>query len=230
MDDNSLQALLAETATELGVVGAQLAVFDGHDIRQFAAGSRNLELGLPVTHDTLFQIGSTTKVFNAVMIMTLVDEGKLDLDLPVRDYIVPFRLADAKAEETVTLRHLLSMSGGLDNGPYYDYGRGDDALGRYVEALSGIPQIFPPGTAFGYSNASTVVSGYAATRVMGRCWEQLITERLFGPLSLRHSAMFAEDLSHTPWRSATSSNPARRRLNASRDGLSPGRPRPPARP
>jgi len=194
MNDKDLQQLLDETAAKLGVVGAQLSIYDGRTQRDFATGYRNRELELPVTTGTLFQIGSTTKVFNAALIMSLVDAGKLDLDTPVAEYIIDFQLDDAQAKQTMSLRHLLSMSAGLDNGPYYDYGRGDDALGRYVGMMGGVPLIFAPGSAYGYSNASTNVSGHAAARVMGRTWEHLLTERIWEPLGLKHSALFAEDL------------------------------------
>ncbi len=198
MKDRALQALLDETASSLGIVGAQLAVFDGQSLREFATGSRNLKLGLPVTPDTLFQIGSTTKVFNAALVMSLVDEQRLDLDRPVIDYLPDFRLASLEAQHKVTLRHLLSMTGGLDNGTYHDYGRGDDALERYVAALAGVPHLFAPGTAFGYSNASTNVSGHVASRVAGRSWERLLSERILEPLQLQHAGMFAEDLLSHP--------------------------------
>src|SRR6185437_4058326 len=77
-------------------------------------------------------------------------------------------------------------------------GRGDDALGRYVEMLSGIPQVFAPGSAYGYSNASACIAGWVATQVMQRPWEQLVTERVLGLLEMRHSALFAEDLLQHP--------------------------------
>src|ERR1700722_5247110 len=116
MNDHDLQELLDDAARCLDVTGAQLAIFDGQNVREFATGYRNRELGLPVTHDTLFQIGSTTKVFNAALILSLVDGRKLDLDVPVREYLRDFRLADLDAQQHTSLRHLLSMSSGMDNG------------------------------------------------------------------------------------------------------------------
>ena len=198
MKDDALQGLLDNAAKELGVVGAQLAIFDGKHVREFATGRRHQELDLPTTTSTLFQIGSTTKVFNAAVVMSVVDSGLLDLDAPVEKYIPDFRLSSWEAQQTVTLRHLLSMSAGLDNGSYHDYGRGDDALGRYVEALAGVPHIFKPGTAFGYSNASTNVSGHAAACATSKTWESLLTDRILTPLSLTQSALFPEDLLHHP--------------------------------
>jgi CubicO group peptidase (beta-lactamase class C family) len=194
MDDDALQALLDSTASGLGVVGAQLAIFDGTRVREFATGRRDQELDLPTTAATLFQIGSTTKVFNAAVVMSAVDAGLLDLDVPVVKYIPDFRLASWEAQQAVTLRQLLSMSAGLDNGSYHDYGRGDDALGRYVAALAGTPHVFKPGTAFGYSNAGSNVAGHAAACVASKSWESLLVERILAPLSLTQSALFAEDL------------------------------------
>lgn len=198
VDPARLQALLDETARALGVVGAQLAAFDGQTLHQLATGLANRERNLPVTTDTLFQIGSTTKVFNAALVMTLVDGGILDLDKPVRTWIPEFRLPDPAAADRITLRQLLSMSSGLDNGPYQAYGRGDDAVVRYVASLAEIPLVFEPGTGFGYSNAGSNVAGLAAQQAGGRNWETLLAERVLRPLGLRQSANFAEDLLFHP--------------------------------
>ena len=88
------------------IVGAQRA--------DFVFGSANVGLNQPMTADTVIQIGSTTKVFNAALVMTLVEQHRLDLDVPIVQYMPRFRVADAKARETITLRQLLSMSSGLD--------------------------------------------------------------------------------------------------------------------
>ena len=198
VDEKMLQQLVDETARELGIVGAQVALFHRGALHQFTTGKANAERGLAVTPDTLFQIGSTSKVFNAAMIMSLVDEGQLDLDAPVRSWLEDFRLPDEEAAGQISLRQLLSMSAGLDNGPYTTYGRGDDALAQYVAALAEIPVIFPPGTAFGYSNASTCVSGLAAQRVSGENWEDSLQKRILDPLGLAQSASFPEDLLYHP--------------------------------
>ena len=195
---HELQQLLDESARSLGIVGAQLAVFDGEAVHEFATGLAIRERNVAVTPDTLFQIGSTTKVFNAALVMALVDEGALDLDEPVGSYLDGQPLTSDVPPVDMTLRQLLSMSSGLDNGPYTDHGRGDDALGRYVASLAGFPAIFEPGTAYGYSNAGTAVAGLAAQRVMGETWETLLAERILRPLGLDHSATFPEDLLYHP--------------------------------
>jgi CubicO group peptidase (beta-lactamase class C family) len=194
IDPLMLQQLVDEVAKELGIVGGQMALFDGQQIHEFTTGLADRERGLAVTSDTLFQIGSTTKVFNAALIMTLVDEGVLDLDAPVKTWIQDFSLPDPHSTANISLRQLLSMSAGIDNGPYTSHGRGDDALGLYVAALADIPVIFKAGTAFGYSNASTNISGLAAQRATGKNWETLLAERVLSPLGLQQSVNFPEDL------------------------------------
>ena len=207
-DRRDLQQLLDESAASLGIVGAQLAVFDGEAVHEFATGLAIRERNLAVTPDTLFQIGSTTKVFNAAVVMALVDEGMLDLDEPVASYLDGAPLTNDVPPIDMTLRQLLSMSSGLDNGPYTDHGRGDDALGRYVAALAELPVIFEPGTAYGYSNAGTAVAGFAAQRVMGKNWETLLAKRILQPLGLEHSATFPEDLLYHPVALGYSPTPA----------------------
>lgn len=194
VDPARLQAVLDGAAKALGVVGAQLAVFDGTTLHECATGMANRERGLAASTDTLFQIGSTTKVFNASMIMALVDRGVLDLDRPVRSYITDFALAEPEWAARITLRQLLSMSAGLDNGSYSDHGRGDDALDRYVAAMVSIPNIFEPGTGFGYSNAGSNVAGLAAQRATRRNWDALLRDHLLRPLRLERSATFPEEL------------------------------------
>jgi CubicO group peptidase (beta-lactamase class C family) len=191
-----LNELVREVAEELNVAGAQVAVLQGGEITGGVAGVENLETGLPVVPETLFQIGSTTKMFTAALVMEQVAGGRIELDVPVVEQLPGFRLSDEHALKTVTPRHLMSMSSGMDNGPYTDYGRGDDALTRYVAALADEPHIFPPGEGYGYSNASTCVSGRLVEHVTGHTWDEEIRTRILEPAGLDNSATLTEDIIH----------------------------------
>ena len=200
-----LQRIVDAAAAKSGAAGVQVSVILGNQRADFVAGTANAELGLPMTVQTVIQVGSTTKVLNAAMIMTLVDEGVLNLDRPVRDYIPNLALADEEAARTITLRQLLSMTSGLDNGPYQDFGGGEDGLARYVAALSTLPQAFPPGKGWGYSNTGATIAGYAAERVAGQSWDALLKKRILDPIGLIHAVTRAQDLpfqrvsaGHTP--------------------------------
>jgi CubicO group peptidase (beta-lactamase class C family) len=76
-------------------------------------GVTSIDNPLPVDADTLFQIGSITKTFTASAIMRLVEQGRIDLDAPVRGYVPGLRLADPSVTERVTLRHLLTHTAGF---------------------------------------------------------------------------------------------------------------------
>jgi CubicO group peptidase (beta-lactamase class C family) len=194
LDETLLGELFEDAVRSSGAVGAQLSVvMDGQQV-DFAAGLSNAEQGTEMTVDTLMQIGSVTKVLNATLIMSLVEEGVLDLDEPVSTCIPQFRVADREASTTLTVRHLLSMSSGLDNGPYCYFGESDEALKQYVEGLSSLPQMFEPGKYFGYSNAGVCIAGHAASVVAGESWEELLRQRVLEPAGVESAALLDADV------------------------------------
>ena len=77
-----------------------------------------------------------SKVWTATLAMQLVDEGKLDLDAPVAEVLPELQLADAEVAKTVTMRHLLNHTSGIDGDVFTDTGRGDDCVEKYVALLS----------------------------------------------------------------------------------------------
>lgn len=207
-----LDEIAREAAHDLGIAGAQVAAWDGRTLTEAAVGMANVETGVAVTPDTLFTIGSTTKVFTAALVMQLVDEGRVDLDRPVVEQLPELRLADPEATRTVTPRHLMSMSSGIDNGSYDDHGRGSDAVARYVAALADEPMGFLPGRGYGYSNASTCVSGRLVEHVTGLDWDAALRQRLLEPAGLSQSWSLTEDIIHRRFAvghtRATASTPA----------------------
>ncbi|MBS2534438.1 beta-lactamase family protein [Catenulispora sp. NF23] len=190
----ALQDLCDHSREQLGITGAQVAVFSGDGLLQAVSGTANAELGTPVTDDTVFQIGSTTKVYTAALVMQLADAGLVDLDAPVTRYLPDVRLAAGEQWRRITPRQLMSMTSGLDNGPYTDTGRGDDAVARYIDLLADIPLTFAPGSSYGYSNASTNVSGLLIEALTGQCWDEALRDRLLGPAGLVESVSLFEDL------------------------------------
>ena len=132
-----LEKKLSELIDAHGVPGAQLCVLDGDQLTEVAAGVLSLRTGCPSRTDALFLPGSIGKLYTATLVMMLVDEGKLDLDTPIRHYLPDFEVHDAHARDTVTPRHLLTHTSGFDGDHFTDTGRGDDALARYVAELRG---------------------------------------------------------------------------------------------
>ncbi len=188
-----LQTRLEELIAEHNVPGAQLAVLDGDDITEVAAGVLSVRTGCPVTPDALFLPGSIGKLYTATLVLMLVDDGKLDLETPIREYLPGFRVQDERAAEIVTPRNLLSHTSGFDGDHFTDTGRGDDALERYVEGCADLPQIADPGTIWSYSNSSYSILGRIVEVLNGKTFEEVMRERLFAPLGLEHSVSFAEE-------------------------------------
>src|SRR5438445_3159106 len=131
-----LEKRLMQSIEEHGVPGAQVAVLDGDTVVEAAAGVLNLRTGHPATPDALFLPGSIGKVYTATVVMGLADEGKLDIDAPIRTYLPDFKTADESASNVVATRHLLTHTSGFDGDHFEDTGRGDDALPRYVEGCA----------------------------------------------------------------------------------------------
>lgn len=171
-----------------GVPGAAVAVSRGDDVVDVAAGVLNRATGVTATTDSLFQIGSITKVWTATLAMQLVDEGALDLDAPVRRYLPDFALADEDAAARITVRQLMCHVAGFEGDVFTDTGKGDDRVARYVHRLRDVPQLYPPGAMFSYNNAAFCVLGRVVEVLRERPFDDCVRDHLFTPLGLSHAA------------------------------------------
>ncbi len=181
---DELRATLAHRAEARGVPAAAVAVVVGDEIVEHAVGLLSTATGVDATTDSVFQIGSITKVWTATLVMQLVDDGLVELDAPITQYLPELRLADATAAAAITVRHLLSHRSGFEGDIFTDTGRGDDAVEKYVALLADAAQIFAPGALFSYSNAGYVVLGRLIERMRDTTWEQALVERIAAPLGL----------------------------------------------
>jgi len=189
-----LAALLHTAARENHVPGAAVAVSVGDQVIELATGVLNLNTGVAATPDSLFQIGSITKTLTATLTMQLVEAGLVDLDKPVRTYVPELTVSDPAAAEAVTVRQLLAHTSGLPGDVFTDYGRGDDAVLRYVEGLKDHDQMYEPGAMFSYCNAGYSVLGLMIQRIRELpSWEAALREHLIAPLGLTHVAALAEE-------------------------------------
>ena len=184
LDERHWQERLALLADKHGVVGASLAVQHGAETAVAATGVLNLRTGQEATPDSLFQIGSVTKVWTATLVLQLVDDGLLDLDLPITTYLPDFRVADETVSATVTTRQLLAHTSGIDGDLFLDTGRGDDALERYVAGMAPLTQVHPQGACMSYCNSGYSLLGRLVEVLREQTWDAVLDERLFTPLGL----------------------------------------------
>lgn len=167
-----------------GVPGVAVGVLEEGEEQHQSYGVTSIENPLEVTPDTRFQVGSITKTFTGTAICELVARGDLDLDRPVREYVPGLVLADTDATERVTLRHLLSHTGGWFGDYFDDTGWGDDAAAVYVERMRELPQQTPVGELWAYNNAGFALAGRAVELVTGKRFEDAVQEFVLDPLNL----------------------------------------------
>jgi CubicO group peptidase (beta-lactamase class C family) len=183
-----------DSMDELSVPGVAVGVlFDGNE-EVAGLGVTSVDNPLEVTPDTLFQIGSIGKTFVATAIMRLVEQGSLELDEPARSYLPDFRLADEDTASRVTVRQLLTHTGGWLGDYFDDFGAGDDALARMVDGLSTLPQLTPLGAHWSYNNSAFYVAGRIIEVTTGEPFEKALGELVLKPLGLEHSFFFPDDV------------------------------------
>jgi dipeptidyl aminopeptidase/acylaminoacyl peptidase len=198
IDAEHWQRRLAALAERHEVPGATLGILrmgQGHqdELVEAAFGIGNKDTGVEVTKDTIFQIGSITKVWTTTVLMQLVEEGLLDLDAPVVEVLPELRLADALVTKQVTVRHLLTHTSGIDGDVFTDTGRGDDCVETYVAGLDEVGQNHPLGATWSYCNSGFVLAGRVIEKLTGGTWDSAVRERIFGPLGLEHTITLPEE-------------------------------------
>ncbi len=136
-----LNAELPRLMTAHEVPGASVAVLVDGQATEATAGVVHLGTGVEATPGALFMIQSISKVWTATLVMQLVDEGLVELDVPVRVFLPGFRTDDDRASADVTVRHLLTHTGGFEGDLWAATTSDEDALQRFVEDLvAGAPQ------------------------------------------------------------------------------------------
>lgn len=189
-----LESNLGPLAEKFGVPGASAAVLADGDTASVATGVLNRATGVRATPDSLFQIGSVTKLWTTTLVMRLVDEGTVRLDAPVREYLPEFRVADPTVTQEVTVRHLLTHTSGFEGDLFRTTTRGDDAVLRFVQdVLPRIGQPVPLGTLYSYNNAGFVVLGRMIEVLTGQTWAEALLDRLVRPLGLTEVATDANE-------------------------------------
>jgi CubicO group peptidase (beta-lactamase class C family) len=168
-------------------------IVDGKEYME-GFGITSVENPLPVTPETLFQIGSTTKTVTATAMMRLVEQGALALDVPVRQYLPDFRVQDEATAAQVTIRHLLTHVAGWKGDVFTDTGWGDDAIARYVAQMAELPQVSPLGELWAYNNAALIVAGRVIEVLTGKPYAIAIRELVLEPLEMKESFFHPADV------------------------------------
>jgi CubicO group peptidase (beta-lactamase class C family) len=181
---DQLRAFVETRMQQTGVPGVVIGIL--HEGKTYTAGFgvTSVDHPLPVTDETLFQIGSISKTFTCLAVMRLIELGKLDLHTTVRTYLPDFRVVDETASEQATLWHLLTHMSGWAGDLFEDTGAGDDAMAKYMALMADQEQLAPIGMVWSYNNAGFALAGYVIEQVTGQRYEEAMKELVFEPLGL----------------------------------------------
>jgi CubicO group peptidase (beta-lactamase class C family) len=188
---------LTRLAGKFTVTGASAALWHDGTLIRAETGTVNATTGAPVRPDTLFAAGSVTKTFTASLVMTLVDEGRLDLDAPVLRYLPGFTTADPVRSAAITVRMLLNHSSGLPGNYLPNLPPGDDVLERLMRELATLEVTGVPGRRFSYSNMGMSTLGRLVEVITGDPFDVALSTRLLRPLGMTATADAEEMLLHS---------------------------------
>ncbi|HEY0938541.1 MAG TPA: serine hydrolase domain-containing protein [Steroidobacter sp.] len=189
---DSVARHLKQLMTAHRVPGAVVGLSCGGRNEVIAHGLLNVTTGEEVTPDSLFQIGSITKVLTATMVMQLVDAGKLALSDDLGS-LLPGVAGLEHPRPAVTLEQLLCHMSGIDGDYFVDTGRGDDCVEKFLRHLPEIPQLHAPGQMFSYSNSSYVLAGAIVERTTGQVWHKALQSLLLEPVQMRRTFALPEE-------------------------------------
>jgi CubicO group peptidase (beta-lactamase class C family) len=181
------------------VPGCAIAAVRDEDVVLAAGwGRRDLEADLPVTPDTLFAIGSTTKAFTVATVGALVDDGLLEWERPLRDYLPDLRLHDPVVTDRLSIVDLLSHRSGLPRHDLAWLGHPDRSRAELVRRLRFLPLSRDLRQEFQYCNLGYLVAGHIVEVLSGTPWEDYLRTRLLTPAGMDRSNLSADGLRADP--------------------------------
>ena len=199
-----ISALVTQKMAEYGVPGVAVGLVRNGRVTARGFGVTNIDDPQPVTADTIFPLASISKTIATTAIMRLVEQGKIDLDAPVRRYLPDFRVQDEAATRDVKIWHLLTHTPGWE-GQVTAPDRGTETLAYFAsEGIKDLPQLAPPGAVWSYNNAGFTLAGRVIEAVTGQSIHDAIRMLVFEPIGLtraftrlEHVATFRFSVAHS---------------------------------
>ena len=193
----ALSAYFEEAITSGDIVGAGVSIVKGDSILiSDGFGKRNINLTDEVNKETIFRLGSLSKGFAGVLAANLKNEGKLDWNDKVSDYLPEFQLGDKENTDKITLSNILSHTSGT---PYHSFTNLVEA-GLPMEAIAKrfkeVTPISEPGLLYSYQNAMFALCGEIMQKATGQEITTSFNNRFFNPLGMCTATMDYETLAH----------------------------------
>jgi CubicO group peptidase (beta-lactamase class C family) len=169
--------------------GSVLVAENGKVIFKKGFGMANMEWEVPNQPDTKHRLGSVTKQFTAMLILQLVEEGKLNLNVPITTYLPDY---PKETGDIITIHHLLTHTSGIPNFtsfPNYqkELSKNSYNLKALIKIFSDSSLQFKPGEKFTYSNSGYLLLGAIIEKVSGKPYEQILHEKILNPLKMNNT-------------------------------------------
>ena len=185
LDDrfDQISHLIETKMAEYRVTGVAFGLSKNGVSERRGFGITNIDNPQPVTPDTVFAIASISKTVVGTALMRLHDQGRIDVEAPVRQYLPDFRVGDAAATEDVRIWHLMTHTPGWE-GQLGTPDRGPETLANFIETLEDLPQLARPGEVWSYNNAGWGVAGRVLEAVTDSTIAEALHDLVFEPLDL----------------------------------------------
>lgn len=193
---NSL--IQTEFSNKKGPGGVFMVAKGGEILYQKAFGKANIELDIDLTTENVFQLGSMTKQFTAIAILMLAEQGKLNVNQPIAQYI-----SDYPSGDKITIHHLLTHTSGIKDftkmKSLRDIAQKEMSPKMMVDFFKNEPVDFLAGEKFEYNNSGYVLLGYIIELVSGETYEDFIKKNIFQKIGM-HQSYYATDRQIIPKR------------------------------
>jgi len=209
VDQSEMRARVGEILNRWPAVGLAVGVVRNGSLEFFRGhGVADITSNTPITEETVFRVGSITKTFTAIAVMQLWEQGRLDLDAPVSDYLRAYRLIPAKASfGPATVRHLLTHTAGIPEllhpsgllkplfGETVKAGQPVPSLAEYYRG--GLRVVAEPGTRYRYTSHGFATLGQIIEDVSGQPLDRYLREHIFEPLGMSGTSLILSELARS---------------------------------
>ncbi len=187
----AIEKLIDREVSDKNLPAVSIALVDNQTVvwaRGF--GFQDRDKKIPATAETVYRVGSVSKLFTDIAVMQLVEKGELDLDAPVTKYLPDFKPTTKPEHKPITLRMLTSHRSGLIREPpvgnYFD--PTEPGLEKTVASLNGIDLVFAPGERIKYSNGAIALVGYTVQKTQREKFEPYVKRKVLDPLGMKSSS------------------------------------------
>ncbi len=186
--------VVTDAMKKFEVPGTAIAIVKNREVIYAKGfGLRDVEKQLPVTADTIFAIGSSSKAFTTFVLGTLVDEGRIEWDKPVRNYIPWFKLHDPSMTERLSVRDLVTHRSGMPRHDLVWYNNYDATRESLVRKMAYLEPSADLREKWQYNNLMYLTAGYLTEVMTGKTWEDAVRDRVLDPLGMKRTNFSVQD-------------------------------------